>query len=55
MLDTLERRCLLALALDCRRRGLDATETNRRMRQRLGAMINPGRRHCAIRHFFATG
>ena len=54
MFDRLERRYLLKLALDCRRKGLSAAETRKTMRDSIGAIASPGRMRCAIRHAFGT-
>lgn len=52
MFDTLERRYLLQLAFDCRRKGLNAADTRKIMRRSIGAFTGDNRLNCAVRHVF---
>ena len=52
MFDTLERRYLLKLAFDCRRKGLSAAETRKIMRRNIGHFTGDNRLSCAVRHVF---
>ena len=52
MFDTLERRYLLKLAVDCRRKGLNADETRKVMRRKIGFFTGGNRLNCAVRHVF---
>ncbi|MEL6619748.1 MAG: hypothetical protein AAFP16_12780 [Pseudomonadota bacterium] len=52
MFDRLERRYLLKLAHDCRRRGLSAAQTRKTMRASIGAFTGDNRLRCAVRHVF---
>ncbi len=52
MFDTLERRYLLKLAFDCRRKGLTPGDTRRIMRQSIGDFTSDNRLRCAVRHVF---
>ncbi|MEM6372035.1 MAG: hypothetical protein AAF727_04560 [Pseudomonadota bacterium] len=53
MFEKMERRYLLNLAYDCHKRGLNAHETRRIMRDSIGAFTNDNRLRCAVRHVFA--
>ncbi|MEL6464193.1 MAG: hypothetical protein AAFQ58_04415 [Pseudomonadota bacterium] len=52
MFDTLERRYLLRLAVECRRKGLSAAETRKVMRRSIGYFTGDNRLNCAVRHVF---
>jgi len=52
MFDALERRYLLKLAFDCRRKGLSAAETRKVMRRNIGYFTGDNRLGCAVRHVF---
>jgi len=52
MFDALERRYLLKLAFDYRRKGLSAAETRKIMRRNIGAFTGDNRLICAVRHVF---
>ncbi|WP_299298255.1 hypothetical protein [uncultured Tateyamaria sp.] len=52
MFDALERRYLLKLAFDCRRKGFTARETRAVMRNSIGAFTGDNRLRCAVRHVF---
>lgn len=54
MLEALERRDLLKLAFDCRKSGLSARQTRRRMRNSIGAFTGDNRLRCAVNHVFDT-
>ncbi|WP_415404613.1 hypothetical protein [Tateyamaria sp. SN3-11] len=53
MFEQTERRYLLKLAFDCRRKGLSAQETRTLMRNSIGAFTGDNRLRCAVRHVFA--
>ena len=53
MFDALERRYLLQLAFDCRKKGLSAAETRKVMRQSIGAFSGDNRLRCAVSHVFS--
>ncbi|WP_299151640.1 hypothetical protein [uncultured Tateyamaria sp.] len=52
MFDALERRYLLKLAFECRRKGLSARQTRITMRNSIGAFTGDNRVRCAVRNVF---
>ena len=53
MFEQTERRYLLKLAFQCRRKGLNAQETRAVMRNSSGAFTGDNRLRCAVRLVFA--